>query len=142
MTIDDNLIQPGINIENYLPLLDVGLEKLATWRKKPKSAAFTYISAVLVAALIFKHSDKLIDAANAYGGRVGFSDMTLAEKTLHVSNILQVIPTIGAPLMHFFGYDNTNVDKLFILINNLVNIVQAGGGMSSILKALLSAVKR
>jgi hypothetical protein len=68
--------------------------------------------------------------------------MSTSEKAKYLADIFQVIPTLGAPLMSFFGYQNDGIDKVFVLINNVVNAIQAGQGMSSILKVLMGAVKR
>jgi uncharacterized protein YqgV (UPF0045/DUF77 family) len=142
MTIEDSLLPSVTNIDSLIPIFDAALEKVSTWRKKPKYTAIGYGVAILAAALFFKHSDEIKDIVIKYGMRKGVDSMSTSEKAKYLADIFQVIPTLGAPLMSFFGYQNDGIDKVFVLINNVVNAIQAGQGMSSILKVLMGAVKR
>jgi hypothetical protein len=68
--------------------------------------------------------------------------MGTTDKAMYVANILQVVPTLGAPLMGFFGYESAGVDKVFSLINNVANALQTGGGLSSVFKMIMKTVKK
>jgi hypothetical protein len=121
-------------------LYEYALVSMQNWSGEKKFNVIGWLVALFALALIYKHSDKAIEAITSYGSRVGFKEMTFGEKSTFIANILQLIPVAGSMGAGAFGAEeNKTLQYFFNGVDNIADLLQSAAGAKSLISMLMSA---